>query len=92
MIRFQTDYEPLTCSVDPITLTGLALAAVGGGAAASLAGGGSAPPSPTPPPQQAPPQQSPVGVRPQNKTNQPSFIGSSATPSTDTGQKTLLGQ
>lgn len=90
MIRFQTDYEPLTCSVDPITLTGLALAAVGGGAAASLAGGSA--PTPEPPPQQAPPQQSPVGVRPQNRSNQPSFIGSSATPSVDSGQKTLLGQ
>jgi len=91
MIRFQTEFELPTCSVDPVTLTGLALAAVGGGVASSLAGGSSAP-TPTPPPQQAPPQQAPVGVRPQNKTNQPSFVGSSATPSTDTGQKTLLGQ
>jgi hypothetical protein len=80
------------CSVDPITLTGLALGGLAaGGAAASLAGGGSAP-QPTPPPSQPAPQQSPQGTAKSLKPQQPTFIGAAATPPTQSGQKTLLGQ
>lgn len=91
MIRFQTDYEPLTCSIDPISLTGLALGAAGATAASSLLGGSA--PTPQAPPQQAPPPQAPIGNRQgQAATPQTSFIGSSAVPQSNFGQKTLLGQ
>jgi hypothetical protein len=84
----------LLCEVDPITLTGLALAA-GGGIAASkaLGGGGAPPPAPTPTvPQAAPPQQTPTGSPKSPAGNQPTFIGAAATPPVQSGQKSLLGQ
>lgn len=80
--------------VDPITLTGLALAA-GGAAAGGIAassGGAGAPPAPTIP-QAAPPQQNPQGSPAKPATgNQPTFIGAAATPPVQSGQKSLLGQ
>jgi hypothetical protein len=80
------------CSVDPITLTGLALGGLGAAAAgSSLIGGGSAP-TPAAPPAPAPPAQSPQGSAKQTKPQQPTFIGAAATPPTQSGQKTLLGQ
>ncbi len=81
------------CSVDPITLTGLALAgtAAAGGAAAAGAFKGGGAPAPTPPPAQAAPPSAP-----QSKAlptpQQPTFLGAAATPPTQSGQKTLLGQ
>ena len=87
----------LLCSVDPITLTGLALGALGafGGAAAAGAFSGSsapaAPQAPAPPASVAPPQ-----AQPQAKPKpmqQPSFVGAAAAPVAGaSGQKTLLGQ
>lgn len=83
------------CAVDPITLTGLALAAGGGIAASQAIGGGGssgAPPAPTIP-QAAPPQQTPTGSGAKPATgNQPTFIGAAATPPVQSGQKSLLGQ
>lgn len=84
MIRFQTEFELPTCSVDPITAVALAL----GG----IAGGSSAPPTPQAPPAAAAPQQQPVGSREATRSSAPSFVGASAVPSGQTGQKTLLGQ
>ena len=93
MRNIETD--PYICSVDPITLTGLALGAFGalGGAAASGAfSGGSSPGAPQAPPPSAPPQQQPQ-QKPAAKPSQPSFIGAAATPApSGSGQKTLLGQ
>ena len=85
------------CSIDPITLTGLALAGLAGGATAAIAGGGSsaapppaAPPAPT---ASAPPASNPVGqAKPSTPPQQQSFIGAAATPNTQSGSKTLLGQ
>jgi hypothetical protein len=78
------------CSVDPITLTGLALAGAAGAAGSSLIGGST--PTPTPPPAAAPPPQAPQGSAKQTKPQQPTFLGAAATPPTQSGQKTLLGQ
>lgn len=80
------------CSVDPITLTGLALASTAGIAGATLANKGSgAPPTPQAPPAQAAPQSAPQAkTLPQSQ--QPTFLGAAATPPTQSGQKTLLGQ
>ncbi len=86
------------CSVDPITLTGLAIGALGGlgaGAAAGAVGGGGAsaptPAAPPPPTAAAPPPQAPMAkTKPASGT--PSFIGAAATPPTQSGQKSLLGQ
>jgi hypothetical protein len=89
------------CCVDPITLTGLALAGIGAaggaGVAALASGGSSAPTSPTAipaPSSAAPPVQQPVGSQKSSGAgNTPSFIGSSAAPSqVGYGQKSLLGQ
>jgi hypothetical protein len=86
--------DRLLCSVDPITLTGLALSAAGslGGAAAAgaFSSKGSAP-TPTIP-QAAPPQQNPTGKATTPTGNQPTFIGAAATPPVQSGQKSLLGQ
>ena len=79
------------CYVDPITLTGLALGGAAGLAGSMFGGGGSAPASPAAPPPQAPPQQSPQ-QKSMPKQQQPSFIGSAATPPIQSGGKTLLGQ
>lgn len=84
------------CSVDPITLTGLALAAGGAaaGGAALLSKGGSTP-TPAAPvaPAQAAPQQAPTGSPSATPAgNQPTFIGAAATPPVQSGQKSLLGQ
>lgn len=85
------------CSLDPVTLTGIALGLGAGGIASSFAGGGSAPaaaPTPAAPRAPAPAQQSPVGQRSGGgQTNTPSFIGSSAAPEQrGLGSNTLLGQ
>lgn len=84
--------DPFLCRIDPITLTGLALAAVGGGVASAI-GGGSAPAAPTPAPLPSTPA---PAQQPQTKTQpvsqQPTFLGAAATPPTQSGQKTLLGQ
>ena len=90
------------CSIDPITLTGLALGALAGGGAAALAGGGSSPaptaaPSATPaapptPTAAAPPPSTPMPKQPNPATSQQSFFGAAATPNQSSGQKTLLGQ
>lgn len=92
MIRFQTEYEPLTCSVDPVTAVALALGGIAGGAASAMSGGSAPAPTPTAPPPMAAPQQSPTGQKPQSQSNQPSFVGASAVPTGQSGQKTLLGQ
>ena len=85
------------CSVDPITLTGLALAGLGGFAASSAFSGSSAPAAPTPvtppaPTTAAPPAQNPVGSAKPQQGSQPSFFGAAATPNQSGGGKTLLGQ
>ena len=78
--------------VDPITLTGLALAGAGG-FAASKAGGSPAPATPTapaaPPPTPAPAQQ--PGVKASAASQQPTFLGAAAVPQ-QSGTKSLLGQ
>lgn len=89
------------CSLDPITLTGLALAGIGaaGGAAVASAasGGNTAATNPTAPPtpeEAAPPVQQPIGSQKSgSQGSTPSFVGSSAAPSqVGYGQKSLLGQ
>lgn len=92
----------LGCTVDPITLTGLALAGIGaaggaGVAALASSGSSSAPTSPTAPPapsEAAPPVQQPIGSQKSGgQSSTPSFVGSSAAPSqVGYGQKSLLGQ
>ncbi len=88
-------YHDRTCSVDPITLTGLAIGlagAFGGAAAAGAFGGSSEPAAPQAPPPSAPPQQQPQ-QKPAQRPTQPTFIGAAATPApSGSGQKTLLGQ
>lgn len=85
--------DPFICRIDPITLTGLALAAVGGGVTSAIAGGSGAPAAPTPAPLASTPA---PAQQPQTKTQpvsqQPTFLGAAATPPTQSGQKTLLGQ
>jgi hypothetical protein len=90
--------DSIYCSIDPVTITALAIggiSAIAGGAIASGAssGGSQAPaPMPTAPPPQAPAQQQP-GDKPKPKSNTPSFIGASGVPSNQSfGSKTLLGQ
>lgn len=94
------NHERYVCSLDPISLTGLAIGALGslGGAAASgaLGGGSSTPATPTapaaPPTTIAQPVQQPQGQATQPKPQQPSFLGAAATPPVTSGSKTLLGQ
>lgn len=85
--------DRLLCNVDPITLTGLALAGGGAlaGGAASLLSKPSAAPTPTIP-EAAPAQQTPTGSPKAPVGNQPTFIGAAATPPVQSGQKSLLGQ
>jgi len=88
--------EPqLWCTVDPITLTGLALGALGafgGAAAAGAFSGSSAPAAPQAPPATPAPQQTPAMNKPK-PMQQPSFVGAAAAPVAGaSGQKTLLGQ
>lgn len=81
--------------VDPITLTGLALAGLAGGAATAAMGGGggtAATPTPTPAPTPASPASNPQGTAKKPQAQQQSFIGAAATPMNQPGQKTLLGQ
>lgn len=85
------------CSIDPITLTGLALGlagGIGGAAAGGAFSGSSSPASPTPqaPPPQAPPPSAPQGSKKSNMPSQPSFVGAAPTAPIQSGQKTLLGQ
>jgi hypothetical protein len=84
--------------VDPISLTGLALA-TGAGFLGSKAldSSSSSPtpqaapaPAPTPPPAAAAPAQQP-GVKAAPQGQQPTFLGAAAVPQ-QSGQKTLLGQ
>lgn len=102
MIRF-TYTDRFICHVDPITLTGIAIAALaGGGAAAATSGlfGGkgasqsaTAQPAVAAPPPSAPPIQNPVGNKSSNKPQTPSFLGASSAPDQRAfGSKTLLGQ
>jgi hypothetical protein len=96
MIRFPINFEPLICNVDPITLTGLALGALAGGGAAALSGGGGGGSSVATPiapaPQAAAPAQQQAPMRNNQRPQQQSFVGASSVPSSDSGQKTLLGQ
>jgi len=85
--------------VDPVTLTGLALAGLAGAGASAAIGGGSSPAptatpqaAPPPPPTSAAPAQSPQGKPGGGQSAQPSFIGSTSVPSGESGQKTLVGQ
>lgn len=80
--------------IDPITLTGLALAGLAGaGASAAASSAPSATPTPTPPPTAtAAPAQAPTAKPGTTQGSQPSFVGSSATPMGEMGQKTLVGQ
>lgn len=85
------------CSVDPITLAGLALGGLAGGAAGMMGGGGAqTPAAPTAPPTQqqaAPPQSAPTGSKPAPKPQQSTFLGAAAVPQgSASGSKTLLGQ
>ena len=80
--------------VDPITLTGLALAG-GAGFLGSQALSSSAPkpqsaPAPAPAPPPAAPAQQP-GIKAAPQGQQPTFLGAAAVPQ-QSGQKTLLGQ
>lgn len=80
--------------VDPITLTGLALAGGAGflgSQALSSSGSQAAPaPAPTPPPATPAPAQQP-GAKAVPQGQQPTFLGAAAVPQ-QSGQKTLLGQ
>lgn len=80
--------------VDPITLTGLALAGgagfLGSQALSSSAPQASPPPAPTPPPAAPAPAQQP-GVKAAPRGQQPTFLGAAAVPE-QSGTKTLLGQ
>lgn len=79
--------------VDPITLTGLALAGSAAAGGASLISSISAdkPPDPTAP-AAPPPEQTPAPKQPQLGANQPTFIGAAATPQPGQSGKSLLGQ
>jgi len=85
--------------VDPISLTGLALATGAGflGSKALDSSSSSSPapqaapaPTPTPPPATPAPAQQP-GVKAVPPGQQPTFLGAAAVPQ-QSGQKTLLGQ
>jgi hypothetical protein len=76
--------------VDPVTLTGLALAGAGGFMASQAAQTPATPAAPTPPPAPAAPAQQPQ-QRSAVASQQPTFLGSAAVPQ-QTGTKTLLGQ
>lgn len=93
------DFELPFCSIDPITITALAIggiaAAAGGAVATGMSSGGSQAPAATPsaPPATPAPQMQPAQTRPKPKSTTPSFIGSSAVPDNQSfGSKTLLGQ
>lgn len=90
--------DPCLCTIDPITLTGLAIGALAGGGAALASsggggsGGGSAPTAEAPPAQAAP-ASNPTGNKPRVQSTTPSFVGSSAAPEQrGFGTNTLLGQ
>ena len=79
--------------VDPITLTGLALAGGAGflgSQALSSSPGASPAPAPTPPPATPAPAQQP-GAKAAPRGQQPTFLGAAAVPE-QSGTKTLLGQ
>ena len=88
------------CSVDPISLTGLALGALAGGGtalgASALAGGGTQTPAAAPaapPTTVAQPVNQPTGQAPAPKSQTPTFLSAAATPApVQSGQKSLLGQ
>jgi hypothetical protein len=92
------NHERFLCSLDPISLTGLALGALAGGGtalASGALGGGSTPAAPAapvaPPTTIAQPVQQPTGQSPAPKSQAPSFLGAAATPPVQSGSKTLLG-
>lgn len=107
MKPFPTDYEPLLCSVDPITLTGLAIAGIagiaGGTIASGMSGGSNASTAQKPEDPVAkvdastPPQLTPSTTKPKGNsglTPPPSFLSSAGGAGGDQqsfGQKTLLG-
>lgn len=80
--------DPYLCFIDPLS------AAIGGIIPAIIGGAKSGAPAPTPAPPDAPPppQATPTGQRQQPRPQQSTFIGASATPPTQSGQKSLLGQ
>jgi hypothetical protein len=85
------------CSVDPITLLTVGLGAAAGMAGSAMSGSSASAPAATPaaPPAMAaaPPAQNPMGqAKKPGSTPQQSFIGAAATPNTQSGSKTLLGQ
>ena len=89
------------CSLDPISLTGLALGALAGGgtalASGALGGGGGGAQTPATPAAPAAtlaqPVNQPTGAKPTPKSQAPSFLGAAAAPQpTQSGSKTLLGQ
>lgn len=99
MKPFPIDWVSPCVYIDPITVTGLAIAGIGliagGTAATAMSGSQAAAPAATPtaPPPQAAPQMQPATEKPRPKSNTPSFIGSSAVPGNQSfGSKTLLGQ
>ena len=85
------------CSLDPISLTGLALGALAGGGPALAAGAGGGAQTPATPAAPAAtlaqPVNQPTGAKPTPKSQAPSFLGAAAAPQpTQSGSKTLLGQ
>ena len=85
------------CSLDPISLTGLALGALAGGGTALAAGAGGGAQTPATPAAPAAtlaqPVNQPTGAKPTPKSQAPSFLGAAAAPQpTQSGSKTLLGQ
>jgi hypothetical protein len=82
------------CSVDPITITALALGGAAAFAGSQLASSSSSAPAATPaaPPATPAPQMQPATARPKPKSNTPSFIGSAVPENSAFGSKTLLGQ
>lgn len=83
----------LLCSVDPVSLTGLALAGAGASAGAGLSALlSSGTPTPAPPPATPSPEQQPTGQPNTPKPQQPTFLGALATPQgAQSGTKSLLG-
>lgn len=83
----------LLCSVDPVTLTGLALAGSAASAGVGLASAlSSSSQTPAAPPATPAPEQQPTGQPNTPKPQQPTFLGALATPQgAQSGTKSLLG-
>jgi hypothetical protein len=88
------------CSMDPISLVTAGLGTMigglfGGGGGSSAAAAPVSPASPATAPSAAPaaaPATTAMGIRDKMKSQQSTFLGQAATPPTQSGQKTLLGQ